>query len=94
MPTLRDHVKDTLSRTEPDERQARADLQAVMRKAKKPSRAWLVVPVFAAAAIAVWIVALQKKPPPQEARRDGIHLYLRASGEPEGNAITLDLEQD
>lgn len=93
MPTLRDHVKETLARTEPDERQARADLQAVMRKAKKPTRLWLLVPVFAAAAAAIWFFTLPKKPTTQ-ARRDGIHLYLRASGEPEGNAITLDLEQD
>lgn len=100
MPTLREHTKEALAATEPGEREAKEDLDGILRRARRerPARAWklAVIPALAAAAVAVWIaagrrdapVARTTPPPPPGA----IHLYLRASGEPEDRAMTLDLD--
>lgn len=100
MPTLRDHTKNALSASEPSDAEAKEDLDRVLRRARRerPARLWrlAVVPAVAAAAVALWLavgrktepVARTAPPPPP----GGIHLYLRASGEPEDRAMTLDLD--
>lgn len=95
MPTLRDHVKDTLAAREPDEATAKSDLDAVLARAERPRRRalWLAVPAFAAAAAAVALVlARPPSAPPPAAQSAGMYLYLHVDGEPADQAVTLDLD--
>ena len=100
MPTLRDHTKEALSATEPRDQEAQEALRAVLDKAqakKSPrSAGWLVVPVFAGAALVVYLVAFRPVPavPEQTARKPnhGVHLYVRSTHEPEAYALSLDLD--
>ncbi len=92
MPTLRDHVKETLAAREPDERAARADLAAVMTRIDRPRRRWLYPaiggPLVAAALV---VLVLARRAPPPEPVATGVHLYLHVEGEPADRALAIDL---
>jgi hypothetical protein len=102
MPTLRDRVRETLSAREPDEREARSELAAVLARSgsKQRRRIWtlaLPTPVFVAAAVLLYFVVWRGQPrEPHVAigvpRAPGVHLYLHVAGEPSDRAITLDLD--
>jgi len=88
--TLRDRVKETLAAREPTEREAARDLDAVLARAQPRRRVrpqWAIAFATAAAVVALYIFFPRPKPPPAEA----VHLYVHVSGEPEENALTLDL---
>lgn len=93
MPTLRDHVKDTLAAREPDDAAAKADLDAVVARAERPRRRplFLAVPAVVAVAAAIALV-LARPPSPRPAPSAGMHLYLHVDGEPADQAITLDID--
>ncbi len=100
MPTLRDHVKEALRAGEPDAPEAKRDLDLILaRSRRKPRMRALVVlattPVAAAAVVASVLVLRHPPGEPQRkpsARASGVHVYVRASNEPEASAIRLDLE--
>jgi hypothetical protein len=94
MPDLREHVRKTLARTEPSEREARTDLQAVLARRRSPRR--YLYPAFAGAALAaVLLLILTRRPPkpivPPPTPVAGVHLYLRVEGEPPEKALAFDL---
>lgn len=65
MPTLRDRVRETLSATEPNEREARADLDAVLSGSRRRTRrAWVFVlaPALATAAIVLYLAVPRGNP--------------------------------
>jgi hypothetical protein len=106
MPTLRDHTKDTLSATEPDDREAAQSLGSVLSRARadnarRTPAAWLLAPAFVAACALLYVVVFRhdgsrandqtvSKPPALPDR--GLHLYLRRAGEPDALALRLDLD--
>lgn len=105
MPTLRDRVRETLSAREPSGREAAAHREAVLARARRTAdrkgrRVWLLVagPALAAALLALYLAfprrdASPPPPPPPLALGDrGVHLYLHVDGEPESQAVALDLD--
>ena len=96
MPTLRDRVRETLSAREPSERNAAADLETVLARSKKGRRVWPLVlaPALAAAALVLYLVSSRHDAPAPQvvAQARGVHLYLHVTGEPENQAIALDLD--
>lgn len=97
MTTLRERVKEALAAHEPDARDARSDLDAVLARSgrRRPWWPWLAVPAVAAVAVVVVARRPPPAPPPVAARSgedDGVHLYLHVHGEPEGRALALDVQ--
>ncbi len=102
MSTLRDRVREALSATDPTEREANADLDAVLgrsRRRRKTAYRWsFIAPALAVAVAAVYFgisrhdVPLTVGHPSAQTHHRGVHLYLRVFGEPEDHAIALDLE--
>lgn len=92
MPTLRDHVKEALAAHEPDERAARADLEAVMQRIERPRRRWIYPaiggPLVAAAVV---LLVVTRRAPAPEPVAGGVHLYLHVEGEPADRALAIDL---
>jgi hypothetical protein len=91
---LRERVRETLAAREPDERAARADLEAVIAR-KRPRarvRPWVLVTVPAVCALVV--VAWSRRAPPPATTRgdDAMAVYIHVAGEPESSALTLQLE--
>ncbi|MBS2015481.1 MAG: hypothetical protein JST00_21515 [Deltaproteobacteria bacterium] len=106
MPTLRDHVKKTLSTSEPDDREAAQAFGSLLSRARAesarrgPTR-WLLVPAFAAACAVLYLFVFRHDGSPSNGRTfsktpplpdHGLHLYLRAAGEPDALALRLDLD--
>ena len=102
MPNLRDHVRETLSAREPSDREARADLQAILDpSARRGRRVWpyVVAPALAAVAvIALVIGGLHEIRPIVDPRAtahadapEALQLYLRVDGEPAERALALEL---
>ena len=103
MPTLRDRIRDALSRRELSDREARGDLDAILAQARrKKSATWslALVPAFATVAVIAYLVVFrnQQGPPPAPLVADrsespsAVHLYLHVTGEPEDRAVSLDLD--
>ncbi len=96
MPTLRDRVRATLSAREPSDGDAAADLEAVLARSKKGKRVWqlVVAPALAAAAIVLYLAFPRhdSPAPPVVAQARGVPPYLHVTGEPENQAIALDLD--
>lgn len=94
MRTLRDHTRDALAASEPDDREGRELLDEIHRRARRRrvSPAWLIPPALAAVAAFVLIVGARPPRAPDRGTPRGVHLYLRVSGETEAHAIHLDLE--
>jgi len=96
MPTLREHTRDALAASEPDGREARELLDEIRRRARRRrvSPVWVVPPVLATVAVFVLVVGRRPPTPPERGAPAprGVHLYLRASNEPEAHAMQLDLE--
>jgi hypothetical protein len=99
MSTLRDRVRDALASADSTENEARADLAAVLHRARRREvapRAWAIVlvPAVTGAAFAVYFAfASRARPPaPAASERDrGVHLYVRETSEPEDRALAIDL---
>lgn len=99
MPSLREHVKKTLGRTEPGEREARDELRTILARSRGELRPWWRAPAIALTvglAVAAAVVFLIRKPAPPApapiaAADHDIHLYLHVQGEPLDKALTLDL---
>lgn len=101
MPTLRDRVREALSKREPTELEARDDLDAILARSrgghgKRVRRTWplLAAPALAAALLTLYLAYPRREPltmPAPTATR-GVHLYLHVTGEPADRAMTLDLD--
>jgi hypothetical protein len=96
MPTLREHTRDALAASEPDDREGGELLAEIRRRAsrRRVSPGWVLPPVLAAVAVLVLVVGRRPPHPPERGAPapHGVHLYLRASNEPEVHAMHLDLE--
>lgn len=106
MPTLRESLRQALTAAEPTNEEAAADLRAVLYRARQRARrrtlGFVLVPALAAASIATYfavgnhdanpnLTAVSPAPSPHVAADLGVFLYLRADGEPEDRAMTLNL---
>lgn len=103
MPTLRDHVRDALDAHQPSPEEARRDLEELSRKlSRRGAPRWplALVPALAVAALVAFLLGRRGEAPRLAERAiapvaapapRGVHLYLRASDEPESRALRLDL---
>ena len=102
--TLRDRVREALAAREPTAPEARADLDAILRRPEKPARPPLIrlLPhalatggVFVALLVRLWWLSSTESPDPTPrgaiTATRGVHLYLRRTGEPESQALVIDL---
>jgi hypothetical protein len=103
MPTLRKRVRQALSAREPSAEEAASELDAILARAAAPRRARFLayaggLASVAALALAGWLVL---RPPPAQPHGTaasgplragaGVHLYVHVAGEPESQAVALDL---
>jgi hypothetical protein len=96
MPTLRDRVRETLSATEPSDKEAARDLAKVLARGKKrPIWPLIAAPALAAAVLALYLFYPRGVPAPAlpaATASRGVHLYVHITGEPENQATLLDLD--
>lgn len=97
MPTLRDHTKKALAETEPDDAEAKKALEAAT-EAAPPQRRLAPALIYAAAAAALVFVLFFRKgfhpdtQPIAAPQAKGVHLYLKAAGEPDSKAMRFDFD--
>src|SRR4051812_18710234 len=91
-PTIRDRMREALSAREPDERTAQADLEAVLarRRPRVRTRPWVLVAIPAVCTIAL-LAWFGRRAPPTPGM-ETLAVYIHVAGEPEGDALTLQLE--
>ena len=103
MPTLRDRVREMLSASEPNDREAAGELDAILSSAhaKRRGRMWTLAlaPVLVAAALLLYFLAFPSRDPhvavggrSTQSGTRGVHLYVHVAGEPSDRAFTLDLD--
>lgn len=91
---LKQRVRAALARTEPTDAEAKADLERVLTRARKPGRPpWLIAAyaITAIALIALGVRQWRPRPPPPQPSAEGVHIYIHVVGEPEDQALALDL---
>lgn len=97
MPTLRNRVRDALASADLTENEAREDFEAVLRRTPRErvvlgARARiLMLALTGAAVVAYFAVGARVRAPAPAARDRGVHLYVRATLEPEEHALAIDL---
>jgi anti-sigma factor RsiW len=88
MTSLRDHVRKALATREPNEPDARRDLETVLERAeRRPRPRWPRVAVTAFALAGVVLCVYVARPRSQSA--SDMKLYVHIPGEPDSQALAL-----
>lgn len=93
MASVKDRVREALARTEPTEAEAKADFAKLLERTRAPARrgTWVVALAAAAALLIGFGVWRGRTAPPPVARTPGVHIYIHVVGEPEEQALALDV---